>query len=287
MDYSLTGEGYLLLSGDSLEIMKRYPDDTFDLVFTSPPYEDARTYGIGFNLKGKKYAEWCVSYFLESLRICKGLVAWVIEGKTRNFEYSATPAYLQVLLKEAGVKLRKPGAYVRDGVAGSGGPDYLKNRWEHIICATKNGKLPWAEPTAMGWEPIYQRGGGATNRKQDGKRILGDRKYAKPKLSNPGNVFFMGCPNSETGLICDCGPGGGGNIGNELAHENEAPFPEYLAECYIKTFCPPGGLVLDPFCGSGTTISMAIKNGRSAVGIDIRSEQIDLTKKRIESSIFS
>jgi site-specific DNA-methyltransferase (adenine-specific) len=74
---------------------------------------------------------------------------------------------------------------------------------------------------------------------------------------------------------------GGGNMGNRLCHENEAPFPEKLAEFFIKSFCPPGGLVLDPFCGSGTTCAIASQHGRDYIGIDVRQSQIDLTTRRL------
>lgn len=70
-------------------------------------------------------------------------------------------------------------------------------------------------------------------------------------------------------------------MGSKLAHENEAPFPEKLAEFFIKSFCPPGGTVLDPFCGSGTVAAVAERLGRNSIGYDIRESQIELTKRRL------
>ena len=70
-------------------------------------------------------------------------------------------------------------------------------------------------------------------------------------------------------------------MGHPLAHENEAPFPETLAEFFVRSFCQPGGLVLDPFCGSGTVLAVAKKHGRQAIGIDIRQSQVDLTRRRL------
>ena len=74
-------------------------------------------------------------------------------------------------------------------------------------------------------------------------------------------------------------------MGNKLAHENEAPFPEQLAEFFIKSFCPPGGIVFDPFIGSGTTAAVALKHGRSAIGLDVRKSQIELSMRRIRESV--
>ncbi|HZV03908.1 MAG TPA: site-specific DNA-methyltransferase [Gemmataceae bacterium] len=74
---------------------------------------------------------------------------------------------------------------------------------------------------------------------------------------------------------------GGSNLGSQLAHLNEAPFPEALAEFFVLSFCPPGGVVLDPFAGSGTTLAAAVKHGRRAPGIDIRGSQVELTRRRL------
>ena len=93
--------------------------------------------------------------------------------------------------------------------------------------------------------------------------------YAPPVLANPGNL-----------IRCTVG---GGQIGSKLAHENEAPFPEKLAEFFIRSFCPPGGIVLDPFVGSGTTLAVALKTGRQGVGIDVRESQVSLAQRRVDS----
>jgi hypothetical protein len=66
-----------------------------------------------------------------------------------------------------------------------------------------------------------------------------------------------------------------------LCHENEAPFPEALAEHFIRSYCPPGGLVLDPMCGSGTTGAVSVRWGRRFHGCDVRAEQVELSRERI------
>lgn len=310
-----TGRGCMdfvnsIIHGDCLSVMKEWPDDCVDLVFGSPPYEDARTYGIDFNLKGQAWVDWMVEVVVESLRICKGLVAFVVEGKTKKFRWTATPSLLMADLHRAGVRLRKPPVFHRHGIPGSGGPDWLRNDYEFIVCATNGGKLLWSDNRAMGHPPKWGAGGEMSHRVSNGKRVNqwggsiktdsgprkkdgsrgtnirpshyiptkkgsprrrnGDREqqeYKPPAISNPGNV-----------IKCKVG---GGLMGSPLAHENEAPFPEKLAEFFIKSFCPPGGVVCDPFSGSGTTASVAIKNDRKWVAVDVRQSQVDLTKKRL------
>lgn len=262
--------GVTLYRGDCLEIMRAMPDDCVDLVVCSPPYEDARTYGIDYTLKGQDWVDWAVDRYVECVRVSRGLVAWVIEGRTRKFQWSATPALFMADLHRRGVKLRKPPIYHRVGIPGSGGPDWWRNDYEFVVCSSK-GKLPWSDNTATGAPPKYAEGGAISHRKSDGNRVRSDRNngrgYAAPTKANPGNV-----------ITCKVG---GGRMGHPLAHENEAPFPEALVEPFVRCFCPQGGTVLDPFNGSGTTVAVAVQHGRKGIGIDVRDSQLDITTQRI------
>lgn len=367
----LENDHALLIEGDCLEVMRSMPDNSVDLVMCSPPYEDARTYGIDFNLRDEEWVAWAAERYLECYRICRGLVCWVVEGKTRKFRYSATPILLQADLHRRGVKLRHPIAFYRVGIPGSGGPDWLRNDWEFMICAT-HGKLPWSDNTAMGHPPKWAPGGGMSNRTVDGGRVKGknqwghsinsgatvvdeggvvrskgkrpshqlgtgqnlkdgefkqrsrhdltrpregmqgDKQFPYPVLANPGNVIeeemsllaslrhraaeididsleqwerqfleqYMLKPSDVSRHIV-----GGGVMGSRLAHDNEAPYPESLCNFIIKSFCPPGGVVFDPFVGSGTTVASAIKNGRYGIGVDVRKSQIDLSVRRVEEAL--
>jgi hypothetical protein len=270
-----------ILHGDCLDIMRDMPSDSVDLVFCSPPYEAARTYGIDFDLKGQAWVDWAVERYIECVRVSRGLVAWVVEGQTRQFQYSATPSLLMADLHRAGVKLRKPPIYKRVGIPGSGGPDWWRNDYEFIVVSSK-GKLPWSDNTATGKPPKYSPGGAPSHRMADGRRVgksqtdpdgESQRGYKPPKLANPGNVI-------------EC-HGGGGHMGSPIAHENEAPFPEKLAEAFVLSFCPPDGTVLDCFCGSGTTLAVAMRHGRESIGIDVRESQVDLSRRRLGVSVIA
>lgn len=91
--------------------------------------------------------------------------------------------------------------------------------------------------------------------------------YVPPAIANPGNLL-------KTTV-------GGSQLGHPIAHENEAPFPEALAEFFVKSFCPPGGTTLDPFSGSGTTVSVADRLGRNGIGFDLRMSQCRLGTQRL------
>lgn len=274
-------DGITIYHGDCLDVLKSMPADSVDMVLCSPPYEAARTYGIGFNLRGDDWAQWCADRYMECLRLSRGLVAWVVEGQTRDGEWSASPAMLMVELQRRGAILRKPPIYKRYGIPGSGGKDWLKNNYEFIVCATRERTRLWRDLDAIGHPPKFGPGGPPSHRRADGTRASGSkssdrrpsgelkpRVYVPPKVANPGNVI-------------ECGAAGGGNMGHALACENEAPFPLKLAEFFVRGFCPPDGVVLDCFSGSGTTAHAAVKHGRRAVCVDVRESQCELTVRRV------
>lgn len=282
---------------DTLDWCRTQPDNSVDMVFCSPPYENARTYGIGFKLKGQAWVDWAVERFKEHSRICRGLVCWVVEGKTRDFQWSATPALMMADLHRAGIKLRKPPVFHRVGIAGSGGKEWLRNDYEFVACSTK-GKLPWADNTAMGHPPKWAPGGAMSHRLSSGARVnqWGHPINSRATVTDEGGVVRSKGKRPSHGLAgysppVKANPGnvihckvGGGLMGSKLAHENEAPFPESLVEFFVRSFCPPGGTVYDGFCGSGTTGAVCEKWDRNFLGTDVRASQVELTQRRLDEA---
>jgi hypothetical protein len=276
---------------ECLDFFARQPADSIDLVFGSPQYEDARLYledgeDQGIALDRDAWVALMVEVYKAALRCCTGLVAFVVDGRTKDYRWSCSPARLITALDDAGICLRKPPIFERVGIPGSGGPDWLRNDYELVVCATRGGELPWSDNTAMGAPPKFGPGGDPSHRTADGSRVnragLGATRgrvngdpingyaYHPPDLANPGNV-----------IRCKVG---GGNMGDPLCHDNEAPFPEELARFFVRSFCPPGGLVCDPFCGSGTTLAVAVAEGRRATGCDRRRSQVELTRQRLAAA---
>lgn len=279
-------DGIDLRCADAIDFLRSLEDDSIDLLFTSPPYELARTYGIGERMVGgEAWVKWMFAVVEAAAPKVKGLIAVNCEGQTRNYRYSMTPFLLAADLHRAGFNLRKPCVFHRVGIPGSGGPDWLRNDWEPIICVTRRGRLPYADNTACGHAPKWAPGGPMSNRTTKGHRVRfpdrlnqdgnrGEKRMGAPRyqgvgIANPGNV-----------IKCNVG---GGQMGHPAAHHNEAPFPLELPTFFVKSFAPPGGVVCDPFSGSGTTAEAAIANGRRFIGCDIRQSQVDLTTRRLRT----
>lgn len=93
--------------------------------------------------------------------------------------------------------------------------------------------------------------------------------YIPPVKANPGNVVNVKV--------------GGGQLGHPYAHINEAPFPVELASWFIRSHCPPAGVVLDCFGGSGTTAHAADNLGRHCITSDLRMSECLLTRRRLST----
>ncbi len=108
-----------------------------------------------------------------------------------------------------------------------------------------------------------------------------NQNYLPPALANPGNYLEV---RDDSTWVLNIATGGG-KLGNPLAHENEAPYPEDLAEFFVKSLCPEGGVVLDPFSGSATSAAVAHRLGRHGIGIDLRMSQAELGRRRIAAGM--
>jgi len=65
-----------------------------------------------------------------------------------------------------------------------------------------------------------------------------------------------------------------------------APYPQDLCKIPILASCPPDGIVLDPFCGTGTTMLVAQALGRKSVGLDISEEYLELAENRCHANRY-
>ena len=309
------------ICGDCIEVMRGMKPDSVDLVVGSPPYLLARTYGFKGKQWWDSYETWVermLAIVTEAARICTGPVVIVAANPTRKRSYYPAVEALMVRWFERGgeCQLYRPVYWHKVSIPGSGQSDGFRGDVEYCCVFKRPGELPWSDNTVCGWPPRWAPGGEMSHRNSSGKRVNqwgpvggpgggggrrknGDRKpnrmepqpkqitrrrdngkrdsgtYQPPVLANPGNYI-------ETHEVIHANVGGGA-MGKKMAHENEAPYPESIPERFIRSFCPPDGVILDPFMGSGATLAVAVEFGRRAIGIDIRQSQVELTKRRLAS----
>ena len=273
-----------IIRGDAARIP--LPDGSVDLVIGSPPYIKQRTYlengrDLGIARDTAAWVAWMLGVTTEALRVSRGLVLWVVAGSTKDRCYQPGPEGLLWEWRRRGGHCLRPCYWHRVGIPGSGGDQRYRSDIEYVLAFKRPGKLPYARATANGRPPKYGPGGAMSHRKKDGGRVaeirvkterqadgsLRRQVYNPPEIANPGNLIRT--------------TNGGGNLGSKLAHENEAPYPVAVPEFFIASHCPPGGLVLDPFGGSGTTAHAAANLGRHAIGMDLRQSQCLLARRRL------
>lgn len=262
--------------GDCKEVLKQLPDSCIDLIFTSPPYADQRkdTYG---GVPPNKYVEWFLPISQELLRVLKPTGTFVLNIKEKVTEGERSIYVLELILA-----LRKQGWF-----------------WTEEFIWHKKNSFPgkWSNRFRDSWERLLQFNKGKKfNMYQDEVKIpIGD--WAKGRLKNL----------SETDKIRDNaknGSGFGKNISNWVGKETVYPtnvlhfatecnnknhpaaFPENLPEWFIKLFTQENDTVLDPFAGSGTTLTVAQKLNRNSIGIEILPEYYAMLKKENEQSRY-
>lgn len=165
---------YRVDAADNLDWLRSLPTGCANLCVTSPPYEDARTYGIGFKARGQAWVDWCVLRVAEMCRVVNGIVFFNAAGKVRQFQYSPVVEWLVAdLTRNRGIVCGPaPYAFHRVGIPGSGGPHYHRRDWEPVYCFARPECLPpaWSDNTAMGHPPKWAPGGEMSHRLSDGKR---------------------------------------------------------------------------------------------------------------------
>ena len=245
---------------DCIETMKKMPDNFVDLIITSPPYDNLRTYD-GFEFDFKSIAK-------ETYRVIKdgGVIVWIVADETKNFCESLT-SFKQAIffVDECGFNLLDTMIWEKPNYA----PGYPKlrrydNNFEYMFIFTKGKPKTYNlikdKPKK---QSSLKRGQYETSYiKQDGTRTR--------KLIDNSNQF---CKRTNIWNIPN---------GNVRGLNHPAVFPEQLVNDHIISWSNENDLIYDPFMGSGTTAKMAIVNNRNYIGSEISKKYCDIIYSRLE-----
>jgi site-specific DNA-methyltransferase (adenine-specific) len=258
--------------GDCKDVLKLYPAECVDLIVTSPPYADQRlvTYG---GVHPDQYVDWMLPRTEQMLRVLKSSGSMVINIKEKavNGERHTYVLELIIALRKQGWVWTEEYIWHKKNCFPGKWPNRFRDAWERCLHFTKSKKFVMNQDEVM-----VQMGDWAKTRleslgKNDVVRYdsqLGNN-FAKNIANWKGRT--MAYPTNVLHLATECGNKG-----------HSAVFPYALPEWFIKLFSNVGDLVLDPFVGSGTTVEAATKLGRRAIGIDVLSEYVSLSKERLQ-----
>lgn len=229
-----------------LDTLGRMPDGFVDLVVTSPPYDDLRTYN-GYSFDFESIAE-------ELFRVVKqgGVLVWVVGDATTNGSESGTSFRQALFFMQLGFRLHDTMIFEKNsstypasanGVRYSQIFEYMfvfskgKPKSANLICDKPN---KWAGHKDFG----------------------GKLKNPVPEFSPRTNIWRY--VTSFNGV------------------KHPAPFPEQLAIDHLVSWSVEGDVVYDPFMGSGTTAKAALMTNRRFVGSEISQEYVEIAEKRLE-----
>jgi site-specific DNA-methyltransferase (adenine-specific) len=253
---------------EALEGLKQLPDKSIDLMVASPPYDNLRDYK-GFNMDLSGIGK-------ELFRVMKegGIVVMVMQDQTKNFGKTLTTFKTAIdWCENAGFKLFESLIYRKYGAEGAWWTKRFRVDHEYMLVFLKGER-----PQYFNKEPlkIPSKHGGKTMTGGGTRLTNGIRIDTRSIKINP-----MKC----RGTIWEYMTAGDGT---RLKHQHPATYPDKLPYDFIQCFCPPKGIVLDIFMGSGTTALASISLNRKFLGFDISKEYVDLARKRIkeESDIY-
>ena len=261
-----------ILQGDSAEVLKTLPDNSIDLIVTSPPYADQRksTYG---GISPYKYVEWFLPISEQLLRVLKPSGTFVLNIKEKVVEGERSTYVMELILA-----MRKQGWlwteefiwHKKNSYPGKW-PNRFRDAWERLLQFNKSKKFAMYQEEVMvpmgDWAKSRLKNLSDTDKRRDNSKVgsgFGKNisNWIDREKAYPTNVLH---------LATEC---------NNKKHS--AAFPEELPEWFIKLFTKEGDMVLDPFAGSGTTLFVAERMGRSAIGIEIMEDYYKMIKNQLE-----
>jgi len=244
-----------IINGDTLEILKEMPDNSIDMIITSPPYNVGMKYQITDDRqKYSNYLEYMENIIKECYRILikGGRIAWNCPSSIMQSTKSRM-AYLSIdfilMMRKAGFLDREiltwikmpcgeiPGHSTSWGSWLSPSLPYLRDASEFIVVMDKE-----------------------THKKEGNKKDIDITTNEFLKFT--ANVWYMR---------------------PELDREHPAPFPEELPYRLIKLYSYQNDIILDPFVGSGTTCFVASKLKRRYIGIDLNKKYCEWSEQRINN----
>lgn len=265
----LTSDLYL---GDCKEELRKIKSNSIDLIVTSPPYADQRksTYG---GIHPDKYVEWFLPISEQLLRVLKPTGTFILNIKERahNGERHTYVLELILAMRKQGWLWTEEFVWHKKNCYPGKWPNRFRDAWERLLQFNKKKIFNMYQEAVMvpmgDWTANRLKNLSKTDKIRDNSRVgSGFGKNISNWLER-GKAY----PTNVLHMATECGN-----------KNHSATFPESLPEWFIKLFTKEGDTVLDPFMGSGTTIRVAKRLRRNAIGIDILPQYYEMVRSQTE-----
>lgn len=247
-----------IIIGDSLEKLSSIKNNSVDLIFTSPPYADQRknTYG---GINPDNYVDWFLPISKQLHRVLKqnGTFILNIKEKVNKGERLTYVLYLILEMRKQGWIWTEEFIWHKKNSFPGKWPNRFRDSWERLLQFNKAKKFNMYQNEVMvetgDWAKRRLKNLSETDRIRDNSKagsLFGKNvsNWVGRDKAYPTNVLHLPtvCHNKK----------------------HSAAFPESLPEWFIKLFTKEDDIVLDPFMGSGTTLSASRRLNRKSIGID-------------------
>ncbi|MCY3574621.1 MAG: site-specific DNA-methyltransferase [Chloroflexi bacterium] len=259
--------GAYLFDGNCLDLLKSIPSESVELVISSPPYNVGKAYEIQTSLSA--YLANFESVLSEIKRILapSGNVCWQVGNYVDKGEVYPLDIYFYPIFKALHLKLRNRiiwqfnhGLHARKRFSG---------RYETILWFTKSDSYTFNLDSVR------------VPAKYPGKRHFKGPNKGKPSgnpLGKNPSDFWRVIEKDWESCVWEIP-----NVKANHPEKTEHPcqFPIELVERCILALTNENDIVLDPYCGVGSTILAAVKHNRHGIGADKEERYIDLTIERL------
>jgi adenine-specific DNA-methyltransferase len=252
-------ESIVVYPGDCLDLLRSMPDESLQLVVTSPPYNIGKEYEKKLHLDS--YLQQQAQIITECVRVLspKGSICWQVGNYVDKGAIIPLDAVLYPIFAGLGLKMRN--RIIWHFEHGLHCSRRFSGRYEAIIWFTKS------DDYVFNLDPVR------IPQKYPGKKYFKGPKAGQyscnPLGKNPGDLWVI--PNVKSNHV--------------EKTEHPCQFPVELIERLVLSLTNEGDWVLDPFLGTGTAVIAAIRHGRRGVGAEIVPKYIELARERIRQEI--
>ena len=235
-------------SADSLDIIKKFPDNCIDIVLTSPPYN----FGINYENTNdvniwEDYFNKLFNIFRECVRVLKDSGRIIINVQPMFSDYIPTHHLISNF-------------FLKEGLIWKGEIIWEKNNYNCKYCTWGSWKSPSSPYLKYSWEFVEIFCKNSLKKEGDKNNIDIEAEEFKKWVYGKWSV----APER-----------------NMKKYKHDAMFPEELVKRLLKLFSYKNDIVLDPFNGAGTTTKVAKQLNRKFIGIDISEEYCKTAEDRL------
>ena len=265
-----------IILGDCESILAGVPDNSVDLIFTSPPYADQRRHTYG-GVKPEEYVDWFLPKAEQFLRVLKPTGTFILNIKERvvNGERHTYVLELIVELRRQGWLWTEEFMWHKKNSYPGKWPNRFRDSWERLLQFNKHRQFNMYQDAVM--VPVGDWSKSRLSKLSNTDQVRDESKVNSGFGKNVSNWIGrdMVYPTNVIHMSTECSN-----------RNHSAAFPLELPSWFIKLFSVEGDLVLDPFVGSGTTAEAAKLLGRHYLGIDISPEFFDLAETRVAQTQY-